>query len=272
MASPVEHLNKLEKWGVSLLQRIIRRSMFSLSMFSRSSARLNIGNRLTHGKATQQKASLLHREAILLRLNGQEWHRFNWLRDMRDFGGSQSRTLARRFALEWIDQNQKWSEQNWHPQLISDRIINIVLTWSWFVASANTSQQQKIANALNAHRTILEKDWKSLNSVNLRVKAITALILSSTFLDEDHSPEKFGGELIRESLSVTLSDGCHASRQPDLHFDLLKSLIEAKIGLATMVANITEPDQNVKKSLQLLKIVLSVWEVLRECGGMPMAR
>ena len=253
MASPVEHLNKLEKWGVSLLQRIIRRSMFSPVNVQQIGRTKEYWQPIDPWKGNATKGQPLASGSHPVELNGQEWHRFNWLRDMRDFGGSQSRTLARRFALEWIDQNQKWSEQNWHPQLISDRIINIVLTWSWFAASANTSQQQKIANALHAHRTILEKDWKSLNSVNVRVKAITALILSSAFLDEDLNPEKFGGELIRESHSVTLSDGCHASRQPDLHFDLLKSLIEAKIGLATMVANITEPDQNVKEIVTTLE-------------------
>ena len=75
---------------------------------------------------------------------------------------------------------------------------------------------------------MLDRDWTSLKSFNLRVKALSALMLASAFLDDDPDLEKLASLLISEALSVMLSDGCHATRQPDLHLDLLKSLLESQ--------------------------------------------
>lgn len=253
MTSSIEHLEKLETWGVSLPQRLLRRSAFSPVKSQQISLPAEYWQPIDPWKGDAGKGQPLASGSHPVEIYGQDWYRFSWLRDMRDFGGSQARTLARRFALEWIDQNQRWSEKIWHPQLLGERITNIILTWSWFAASANASQQQMIANTLNSHATVLERDWKSLKSVNVRVRAIASLILASAFLDEKLNPAKFGNDLISESLSIILSDGCHASRQPDLHFDLLKSLIEAKIGLSAIKARMEEPDQNVKEIMSTLE-------------------
>ncbi len=253
MASPIEHLDQLEPWTVSLPNRIIRRSLFSPIKAASAPLGGEPWQPLDPWKGNANKGQPLASGSHPIELNGPEWHRLNWLRDMRDYGGSQARTLARRFALEWIDQHYKWSEDTWHPQLLSDRMTNIILTWSWFAASANISQQQQIANILANHRVMLERDWKTLKTVNARIKAVTALILSSAFLDGAPNPEKWGPTLIAEMMAIILADGCHAARQPDLHFDLLKSMIEAKIGLSAIITRIHEPAQNIHEMMSTLE-------------------
>ncbi|MCE2516305.1 MAG: heparinase II/III family protein [Alphaproteobacteria bacterium] len=174
-------------------------------------------------------------------LHAKGWHRFTWLRDMREYGGNQSRTLARRFVLEWIDQNQRWSAETWHPQLLAERLRTLVLTWGWFGASATTSQQQMIVNAIQAQAIILKKDWRGLANGNARIEALTALILVQAFLEENSDPTSLADALITENFSLILSDGCHASRQPDLHVTLLSNLIEARIGLNAINARSSAP-------------------------------
>ncbi len=253
MASPIEHLDQLEPWTVSLPNRVIRKSIFSPLKITGAHLGAEHWQPSDPWKGNASKGQPLASGSHPVELYGPEWHRLSWLRDMRDYGGSQARTLARRFALEWIEQNFKWSEATWHPQLLSSRIINTILTWSWFAASANTSQQQQIANALAAQRDMLDRDWKTLKTVNARIKAVTALILSSAFLEETPNPEKLGAELIREMMTIILADGCHAARQPDLHLDLLRSLIEAKIGLSAIVARINEPAESIHETMSTLE-------------------
>jgi uncharacterized heparinase superfamily protein len=253
MTSTIEHLDQLGDWKVSLPQRLLRRAFFSPARRQSAVLISEYWEPLDPWKGNATKGQHLASGSHPAERDGQDYHRLEWLRDMRDYGGSQARTLARRFALEWIDRNQKWSEQVWHPQLLSERIINMVLTWGWFAASASTSQQQTVAHSIANHRDVLEKDWKSLKSVNLRVRAVTALILSSAFLEEGPDPEKWGGELIRETLAAILADGCHATRQPDLHLDLLKSLIEAKIGITAMMGRQKEVAATAKEMFTTLE-------------------
>ena len=264
MASSLEHIDQIEKWSVSLPQRLLRRSVFTPIKPVQTYLTADHWQPIDPWKGNAGKGQPLASGSHPVELNGAEWHRFGWIRDMRDYGGSQARTLARRFTLEWVDQNQRWSETIWHPQLISHRMINLILTWGWFAASANASQQQMMINMLAMHRIVLERDWHNLKSANARIKAISALILSMAFLEDKDSPEKWGDTLIREALAVILADGGHASRQPDLHLDLLKSLIEARIGINVMIARIDTPDDTIKEmSATLEDIIIRMGTIAR---------
>ncbi len=164
------------------------------------------------------------------------WHDFSWLRHMREYGGNQARTLARRFITEWIDQNYRWSQKIWHPQLISKRLKNLILTWDWYGASASTSQQQMIITAIGVQRFALTKDWRKLTDGNNRIDALSALVLADAFLDPNPHDDAIVEELMEAHLELLLADGCHASRQPDLHIDLMQKLIETRIGLGALAS------------------------------------
>jgi uncharacterized heparinase superfamily protein len=208
-------------------------------------------------------------------LYSKDWHRFNWLRDMREYGGSQSRTLARRFILEWIDQNQNWSRDIWHPQLLAERIRILVLTWGWFGASANTAQQQSIINSLKAQHVMLKKDWRGLTGGNARITTLTAQILAQAFLEKDADPTNLADGLIAETRTLILADGCHASRQPDLHIQLLLNLIEAHIGLGAMITRLDEAQPQTLELLSGLDDTIArmgaIARMWRHGGGQLMA-
>lgn len=163
---------------------------------------------------------------------GMNWHRFDWLRDMREFGGSQSRTMARRLVVEWIGQYGRWSEQEWHPSMLAARLKSIVLLWGWFGESAALSQQQMIVTSMAVQLDCLNRDWRGLFDPNARVDALTAMMLCRLFLDPDAEIDQAATALIDEVSGLVLADGGHVSRRPDLHLDLLKGLIEARTGLA----------------------------------------
>ncbi|MGC6484717.1 MAG: heparinase II/III domain-containing protein [Candidatus Puniceispirillales bacterium] len=161
-----------------------------------------------------------------------DWHRFGWLRDMREFGGSQSRTMARRLVVEWVNQYGRWSEAEWHPSHIAARLKSIVLLWGWFGESAALSQQQMIVTSMAIQLDCLKRDWRSLNEPNARVEALTAIIISRLFLDPDADIDAEATALVDEISGLVLADGGHVSRRPDRHLDLLQGLIEARTALA----------------------------------------
>lgn len=235
----------LETWTLSFMQRLLRRSFLSPT---RRRPATDIATEIPEhwqppdpwkGNPTrgQPLASGEHPRDV----SQENWHRLAWLRDMREYGGSPSRTLARRLVIEWIEQNRHWSSETWHPQLIAERLRVLILTWGWFGASASTPQQHLIVNAMKTHYTMLKKDWRSLKGGNPRIETITGQILAQAFLEQDADPNSLAKTLIDESKPLILDDGCHASRQPDLHIALMLNLIEARIGLNAMTARLEHP-------------------------------
>lgn len=225
----------LEDWSVSRIQSMIRRSAFS-PYRSISTAIPNhwLPSDPWRGQATlgQPLASGSHPKEIA----DDQWHDFSWLRHMREYGGNQARTLARRFITEWIDQHYRWSQEIWHPQLISKRLKNLILTWDWYGASASTSQQQMIITAMGIQRFALSKDWRKLTNSNNRIDALSALVMATAFLNPDDTDHAIVDDLMEAHLELLLADGCHASRQPDLHLDLMQKLIETRIGLGALAS------------------------------------
>jgi uncharacterized heparinase superfamily protein len=229
-----------ENWSVSVMQRLIRRSVFS-PLRSVTAAIPSHWQPSDPWKGQPHLGQPLAAGSHPVEIMAETWQDFEWLRHMRDYGGSQARTLARRFVTEWIDHHQQWSPQIWHPQLLSQRLKALILTWGWYGASASTSQQQMIVTSIAAQRLILSKDWRGLKDGNPRIDALAGLVLAHAFLngggDENLDIDAITDALIKTHLDLILSDGCHASRQMDRHMELLKSLIEARLGLGTILGN-----------------------------------
>jgi len=229
-----------ENWSVSVMQRLIRRSVFS-PLRSVTAAIPSHWQPSDPWKGQPHLGQPLAAGSHPVEIMAETWQDFEWLRHMRDYGGSQARTLARRFVTEWIDHHQQWSSQIWHPQLLSQRLKALILTWGWYGASASTSQQQMIVTSIAAQRLILSKDWRGLKDGNHRIDALAGLVLAHAFLngggDENLDIDAITDALIKTHLDLILSDGCHASRQMDRHMELLKSLIEARLGLGTILGH-----------------------------------
>ena len=236
-----------EDWTLSVMQRVIRKSAFS-PIRSVSTAIPNHWQPSDPWKGNAAKGQPLASGSHPIESLGFDWHDFSWLRHMREYGGSQSRTLARRFITEWIDQNQRWSPEFWHPQLVSARLKNMILTWQWYGSSASTSQQQMMITAMGAQRFALHKDWRSLKKENHRIDALSTLIIADAFLDPQQNNTSVIDQFMSAHLELLLADGCHASRQPDLHFQLMRNLIEARIGIGALISTATINNANADSS------------------------
>jgi len=174
---------------------------------------------------------------------GPDWHQFNWLRDMREFGGSQSRTLTRRLVLDWIKRYGRWQRDVWHPALMASRIKAWIFTWGWFAASASESQQQSMVVSLATQLACLRRDWRRIRDEDDQLNALSAVIFGILFLHEaeDITPLALQyTDLLHEHM---LGDGCHASRQPDRHFNHLKTLIDIRTAVAAQISLIGDDDE-----------------------------
>ena len=75
------------------------------------------------------------------RVNGDGFNDFEWLRDLRAFGGSQARTRARRLINNWLHQNDRWTMKGWQPDIMAKRLANLVFCYDWYGSSADENFQ-----------------------------------------------------------------------------------------------------------------------------------
>ena len=57
---------------------------------------------------------------------------FEWVRDLRAFGGSQARSRARQLIESWIDRNNSWRAVSWQPDIMGQRVANLVFCYDWY--------------------------------------------------------------------------------------------------------------------------------------------
>ncbi len=269
-----------EAWSLTYLQRLYRRSaIFDWRM------RQQPRPTPTHWKARDPwrgKANLgqpLVSGDHPLEHDGPDWHRFRWLRDMREFGGSQARTISRRVVMDWVIRNSRWSNAHWHPDIMADRLKTMVLLWGWYGESASLSQQQSLIASMAVQLHCLEKDWDGLASADARVNALSGIILTSLFLDPDADAGTHAATLGEEISNLVLGDGCHVSRRPDQHLGLLQMLIETRGAMTASLGWIGEAGtahhKSIEDSLSLIEDTIirmgSVGRMWRHVDGTLMA-
>ena len=243
-----------EPWSLSFPQRIYRGSfLFEWRMRQASPpapAHWNIRDPW-RGKAVLGRPlvsgshpSEVHRD---------DWHRFRWLRDMREFGGSQSRTASRRIVLEWLEAHGRWNATAWRPDVMAERLKMMALLWGWYGESASLPQQQSLLASMAVQRRCLEKDWPTLATGDERLAALSGLILSSLFLDAGADISTAAASFEEALSELVFGGGCHVSRRPDRHLDLLRILVETRMVAAASRGWGKESPPQVENTLGLIE-------------------
>ena len=243
-----------QAWSPPLLQRFYRRTpLFEWRV------RRRFRPSPTHwstrdpwrGKASrgQPLVSGKHPEEV----HGEDWHRFQWLRDMREFGGSQARAMSRRIVLDWMEKHGRWSEAGWQPGVMAERLRTMALLWGWFGESASIQQQHDLLASMAVQRHCLAQDWARLGTGDDRLFALSGLILSTLFLHPGKGISPLAAAFEEEVSGMILGDGCHASRRPDRHIDALRALVATRTAIAAAKNSATASSPQVDNALALIE-------------------
>ena len=188
---------------------------------------------------------------------GAGWHDFAWLRDMREYGGQNARTNARRYLLEWLEQHSQWDAAVWQPMLLAHRMKTLMLTWGWFGQSAQESQQIKFLASLMVQSACLAQDLTRLRLADQRIEAISALLLDHAFRQSDSHIESLIRDVLSALDSAVFADGCHASRRVDRHIICLKTLHEIKYALGMVQQRRTKDDSTITEALTTIDALIN---------------
>ncbi|MEC7207463.1 MAG: heparinase II/III family protein [Pseudomonadota bacterium] len=190
-------------------------------------------------KGNPQNGALIAQGTLPFPLSSEPFARFNWIRDLRDYGGSRARMTARTLILRWLAEHKDWSPMAWRPDIIATRLTNLCLTYGWFGESADEDFQHQLKQMMAVQFRCLSLDWQRLTSPFDQLVALTGLVTGQVALNIPLQAVK-GAKDINALLDLIIPkvkgqlnpDGGHKSRRPETHLDLLRLLLECRVAMA----------------------------------------
>lgn len=147
-------------------------------------------------------------------------HRFAWIDDLAAVGGQEANTLARTWALQWIQRYGLGRGPGWTPSATGRRLIHLLGHVPIIMAGIGTRDQQVLFRSLSRQAAFLERDWPKSGRGLPRIEALTGLIYAGLSLEGLGLLRRRAAEAMAESLSDDVdNEGGLPNRNPE---DLLE--------------------------------------------------
>ena len=201
-------------------------------------------------------------EYVAFAADSEQFSRFDWIRDLRDYGGADARTTARNMIDRWMQGHRHWSAMAWRPDIMGARLANLIFTFGWFGRSADAAFQQRIAGMIVLQQRCLALDWQRLYAPLDQLTALKGLILSqlvqmpaSQDIRRKREVSALFDLLISKVKGQLNPDGGHRSRQAEIHLDLLKLLIECRSVTSPLgITDLPVMDDMIEKMAAMTKL------------------
>lgn len=169
-----------------------------------------------------------------------ELHEFAWLRDFSANGSEAAKRHSRALILSWISHFEIYVPYVWDEEVLSQRLIN------WFCYSGFLMEREDSDFNFKFLRS-LRRQYLHLSRISKRKSAsldrfcLWQALLYGTFCfpDFQKQTDKIMAGLETEIGRVVMTDGCHISRNPENHLQLLGRLVGLRNSL--MTANVIVP-------------------------------
>ena len=155
----------LDAWRVGKLEQLFRHTGLFLWSLRGSKSNAIITGYSDHWRGAASKGSQIMTSGSSWRVSSDGFDDFEWLRDLRTFGGSQARSRARSLITNWLKVNGRWNAKSWQPDNMGQRLANLVFCYDWYGSSADETFQQQISDSIGLQARCLAIDWKRLLSL-----------------------------------------------------------------------------------------------------------
>ena len=236
-------------WRVGRLEKLFRRTSLFLWSLKGTVTNEVITGFADHWRGSASKGSEIIASGSSWRVSGDGFNDFEWLRDLRAFGGSQARTRARRLISNWMHQNDHWTMKAWQPDIMAKRLANLVFCYDWYGNSADENFQKQLRRMVRLQARCLAIDWKRLRDCDAQVEALCGLIIAEAALGANEDDlDNLMEFLVQRVDGMLHQDGGHRSRMPNKHMSVMRHLIEIRnTGLANNLMQLTWLDSTIAK-------------------------
>jgi len=224
-------------WALNHFEKLYRRSGFFAWRLHKIEAQFQVISLPELWRGRSQRGADILNGTTILQDNHSYFARFDWLRDVQHYGGSQARRFARDQIDSWIDTHGSWSAADWRPDIMSHRLLNLLFCFNWFGQSASDDFQQRLMKNIAIQHKCLSIDWTRLASKDDQLTALTALLVCQFALSPISAQKPLSAKYenhrlvelcIRHAEQLIHDDGGHISHRPEAHFAMMQRLIECR--------------------------------------------
>ena len=216
-------------WQIGKFEQLFRKTKFFIWSLASTPA-----SKLPHvvpdyWRGSASLGSRILNNSTRWRNDSRGFDQFEWVRDLRAFGGSQARSRARQLIESWIDNNSNWRAESWQPDIMGQRVANLIFCYDWYAPSAPEDFQTKLTRAIALQVRCLALDWPRLHDQTAQLTALKGLVVGQSGLGA--KPEDLAAllDLVLPLVDQLIkADGGHKSRMPDIHLKLMRDLVEIR--------------------------------------------
>ena len=178
------------------------------------------------------------------------------LRDLRAVGSETARRKCVSLIHEWIEDQEAWDEISWAPGVLGARMANWIAFYDFYgPAASHDFTKSLILNLVRQLRHLQHTSHANLTDLD-GLYAIKGLIYGGLSLIDGEKSLSLALELMKRLLDAEiLQDGGHISRNPALHADMLRVLIDIRSALTAAKLEIPhELALSITKMVPVLKL------------------
>ncbi len=161
-----------------------------------------------------------------------ELHGFAWLRHLRAYGGDAARRRARELVTAWIQQHRRWSGTIWAPEVLGERIANLMGHYEFFASSGEVALRQSLLRSISRQAKHLDRCMPAGLTGSALITGAKGLVVSGACLVEGRPYLQQGCALLSKILpKQVLADGGHLERSPASQLRVLRDLLDIRAWL-----------------------------------------
>src|SRR5512147_2554653 len=157
-------------------------------------------------------------------------HGFAWLGDLKANGSEEARARARALVMGWIAANRRWSPVAWSPPALGQRLASWLASSDFLLAGADGDERVRFLESAGRQARHLVRVGDNLSGTADAFSSVSGEIAAALCLGAvPLSPAL--RRLEREINLQILPDGGHVQRNPTLHADIFRQLLDIRSAL-----------------------------------------
>ena len=180
------------------------------------------------------------------------FHSFEFLNGIQEIGKEDLRIYGRELTNNWIKKNSSWKSKTWEDFILASRICNWLKNYNFFFQTSDDNFKKKIFSSIIKQIDHLVKNFSNIRRNSDLIRIIKALIYASIYIPNKKYYYQIAIFNLKSELNKQiLKDGCHFQRNPKIHIQVLKDLLDIRAILNSTKKNIFFDLQNSIKKMSI---------------------
>ena len=180
------------------------------------------------------------------------YHSFEFLNDLKEISQENLRIHGRQLTSDWIKKNNSWKSKTWDDFTLATRICNWIKNYNFFYNTADEEFKKKIYILILRQVEHLVKNFSNIKRNSDLIRIIKALIFTSVYIPNKKYYYQIAIFNLKSELNKQiLKDGCHFQRNPKIHAEILRDLLDIRTILSATKKNVFFDLQNTIKNMSI---------------------